>query len=92
MNTLFNKNVLIALTVIVSLCLLYWGIEYLKGVNLFKPANFYYATFDNVNGLVSSAPVNANGFPVGQVREMEFDYSTNRVRLLLSMDKGLQIP
>ncbi len=92
MKTLFNKNVLIALTVIVSLCLLYWGIEYLKGVNLFKPANFYYATFDNVNGLVSSAPVNANGFPVGQVREMEFDYSTNRVRLLLSMDKGLQIP
>ena len=57
MKSIFNKHVLIAVTVIISLCLLYWGIEYLKGINLFKPANFYYANFEKVDGLNISAPV-----------------------------------
>ena len=61
MKSIFNKHVLIAVTVIISLCLLYWGIEYLKGINLFKPANFYYANFEKVDGLNISAPVTING-------------------------------
>ena len=65
MKSLFNKNVVIALTVIASLCLLYCGIEFLKGVNLFKPANFYYAEFEQVDGLVEASPVMVNGFQVG---------------------------
>ena len=52
-----KKNIMIALTVIVSLALLYWGIEFLKGINMFKPSNFYYATFDKVDGLAEAAPV-----------------------------------
>ena len=62
MKSFFNKNVKIALTIIVSLALLYWGIEFLKGVNLFKPANFYYAKFDKVDGLIDAAPITVNGF------------------------------
>ena len=65
-----KKNILIAVTVIASLCLLYWGIEFLKGVNMFKPANFYYAEFEKVDGLIEAAPVSINGFTVGQVREI----------------------
>ena len=92
MKSIFNKNVTIAITIIASLCLLYWGIEYLKGINLFKPANFYYAHFENVHGLVTAAPVTVNGFPVGQVHSLEYDYSNNKIKVLLSMNKGLQIP
>ena len=87
-----KKNIIIALTVIASLCLLYWGIEYLKGVNLFKPANFYYAHFEKVDGLVEAAPVTVNGFQVGQVREITYDYNTNQIKVMMAMNTDLKIP
>jgi len=87
-----KKNILIATTVLVSLGLLIWGIEFLKGVNMFKPANYYYAKFEKVDGLVEAAPVTINGFQVGQVREINYDYNTNQISVLLSMNKDLKIP
>ena len=92
MKKVFNKNVVIALTVVVSACLLYWGIEFLKGVNLFKPANFYYAKFEKVEGLTESAPVTINGFQVGQVRDIEYDYASNQITVLMSLNKELRVP
>ena len=92
MKSFFTKNVLMALTVKVSLCLLYLGIEYLKGINLFKPANFYYAKFEKVEGLTVSAPVTVNGFQVGQVREINYDYADNQITVLMSLDKELRVP
>ena len=92
MNPASKRNIKIGLTVIVSMCLLYWGIEYLKGINLLKPANFYYAKFEQVNGLTVASPVNVNGFKVGQVREINYDYETNQILVELSFDKGLKIP
>ena len=75
----FNKNVKIALTVIAGLALLYWGINYLKGVNLLTPANRYYTEIESTNGLIEAAPVTVNGFQVGQVREINYDYSKNKI-------------
>ncbi len=92
MKSFFTKNVIIALTVIASLCLLFWGIEFLKGINLFKPANFYYSEFEKVDGLTVSAPITINGFQVGQVREINYDYNSNKISVLLSLDKGLKLP
>lgn len=92
MNPTSKKNVLIGLTVVVSICILYWGIEYLKGINLLKPANFYYAKFEKVNGLTVASPVTVNGFKVGQVRGITYDYDTNQISVELSFEKGLKIP
>ncbi len=92
MNPTSKKNVLIGLTVVVSICILYWGIEYLKGINLLKPANFYYAKFEKVNGLTVASPVTVNGFKVGQVREITYDYDTNQISVELSFEKGLKFP
>lgn len=87
-----KKNILIGLTVIVGIVLLYWGISFLKGVNLFKPANFFYAHVDKVDGLTVSTPVNVNGFQVGQIRDITYDYANNKITLELSMNKDMQIP
>ena len=92
MKKFFRKEVKIAIAVIISLAFLFWGIEYLKGINLFKPVNFYYVHFKNVDGLTDSAPVTVNGYQVGQVREIIYDYDTGNLRVLLSMDKSLRIP
>ena len=90
MKSFFNKNVKIALTIIVSLCLLYWGIEFLKGINLFKPANFYIAKFDRVDGISEATPITVNGFQVGQAREIKYDYKTNKISVMMAMNSALR--
>lgn len=93
MKKVFRKEVIIGLSVIVALAILVFGINFLKGVNLFKASNYYYAVYDNVEGLAISAPVNLNGFKVGQVREIRYDYAhPGNVVVELSLDKALRIP
>ena len=41
MKKLLSKEAAIGLSAIISLIILFVGIEYLKGVNVFKPANYY---------------------------------------------------
>lgn len=88
----FTKNVKIALTVLVGLALLYWGINYLKGVNLFTPANRYFTEVKSTNGLLVAAPITVNGFQVGQVREINYDYDKNKITIMMAMDKDMKVP
>ena len=88
----FNKNVKIALTVLAGLALLYWGINYLKGINLLTPTNHYYTEVDNVNGLLEAAPITVNGFQVGQVREIQYDYEKNKLTVMLAMNPDMKVP
>ena len=92
MKKFFSKEVKIGITVLVSLACLFWGIKYLKGINLLSPVNFYYAHFEKVDGLTDSAPVHINGYPVGLVREIIYDYESGSLRVLMSLDKELKIP
>lgn len=93
MKKIFSKELVIGLSVIVAIAILIIGIEYLKGVNLFKPANFYYATYNDVAGLETAAPVTLNGYKVGQVREIKYDYSNpGHIKVLLALNKELQLP
>ena len=64
----------IGLAGIAALLLLFFGINYLKGINLFQSERFYYVDFTNINGLAQSSPVFANGLKVGIVQEIEYNY------------------
>lgn len=75
MKKIFRKEVMIGLLVILALVILYFGINFLKGVNIFKAANYYYASYTNVEGLAVSAPVTLNGYKVGLVREINYDFN-----------------
>ena len=88
----FNKNVKIALTVLVGLALLYWGVNYLKGVNLLTPVNHFYTEVESVDGLLESAPITVNGFTVGQVREINYDYANNKISIQLAFEPKMKIP
>ncbi len=88
-----TKEFTIGLTVIIALLVLYFGINYLKGVNLFKASNYYYASYTNVAGLAQSAPVTVNGFKVGLVREVEYEFDNpGHVKVEMSLDRKLRLP
>ncbi len=92
MKHAFTKEAKIGLVTIVSLVLLYVGINYLKGINLFKPVNHYFVTFNNVKNLTISSPVYVEGFKVGLVREIIYDYSTtDNITVEISLDKEMKI-
>ena len=88
----FSKEVIIGFTTIVSLILLYIGVNYLKGINLFKPANYYYVSCTNVKDINISSPVFVEGFKVGLVRDIIYDYSTvDKITLEVRLDRGMKV-
>lgn len=93
MKKIFNKEFAIGLSVIVAILILIFGIDYLKGINLFRPAHYYLAYYDNVDELTVSSPVLINGYKVGQVREVNFNYQKpGKVEVVIALDKHLQLP
>ena len=52
-----TKEVKIGLIGIAALAMLIFGINYLKGINMFQSANYYYVEYTNINGLAGSSPV-----------------------------------
>jgi len=70
----WTKEAKIGVAGIVAIVLLVYGINFLKGINMLKSGSGYYVAFDNIAGLVNSSPVYANGFGVGIVRDIHYDY------------------
>ncbi len=93
MKSILRKEVLIGLLVIVAMLILFFGINYLKGINIFKASNYYYSVYNNVEGLAQSAPVTLNGFKVGIVRSINYDFENpGNVVVEISLDKSLKLP
>lgn len=93
MKKLVKKEFIIGISVIAAIVILIFGIDYLKGINLLNPANYYYASYEKVPELEISAPVTINGYKVGQVRSIEFDYAhPGKIKVLLALNKELKVP
>ncbi len=89
----FTKEVKIALVAIIGVIILFFGMNFLKGLNLFSSTNDYYIEFKDISGLSSSSPIYADGFQVGTVKDVVYDYSGDHpIRVLVGLDKDLRIP
>lgn len=71
MKNKFSRNVIIGLTFIGSLIMLYFGINFLKGFNVFKKQNQYYAKFNDVSNLLISSPIYVKGYQIGLVSDIK---------------------
>ena len=92
MKIYFTKEVVIAITTIIACAILVVGIDFLKGINIMKPTNYYYAVFNNVAGLGVSSPVKIDGFDVGLVRAVEYNYQKpGTIVVEISLDKKLKL-
>lgn len=88
-----SKEIKIGATFIISIALLYIGVNFLKGSNVFSHDNTYYTIVSNAGGVAPSSVVNVNGYQVGTVTSVKYDYTApNRIVVTLKVNDALRIP
>jgi len=82
-----GRLIRIGLLFVITIIILFWGLNYLKGKNFLRPERVYYAKYEKVGNLMNSSPVTINGLRVGEVREIGLNsdsYDEILVRFVLS--------
>ena len=88
-----KKETKIGLTGAIALVLLFLGINFLKGAKLFSTQNTYYIRFSNAKALSKNSTVYADGYDVGRVSNILYDYNRpGQVLVAIEVDRGLRIP
>ncbi len=89
----FSKEVKIALVAVCGLVILFFGMNFLKGLNLFSTSNTYYISFKDISGLSASSPIYADGYQVGVVKGINYNYDdTGNISVVAEVDNRLRIP
>lgn len=89
----FTREVKVGLMAIAAIFTLYFGLNFLKGIDIFSPISNYYTTYENIGGLVPSSPVYIKGLKVGQVEEVNYDFSKNESFVIkISVSTDIKLP
>ena len=88
-----TKEIKIAIVAIVGILVLFFGLNFLKGMTLFSNDNTYYVSFKDISGLSSSNPIYADGYKVGVVKRIQYDYDKGGdILVQINVDQDLRIP
>src|ERR1035437_6567425 len=89
----FTREVKVGLMAIVAIFVLYFGLNFLKGIDIFSPVIYYYGRYENIGGLVPSSPVYIKGYKVGQVEKVVYDFSKKESFVIkISVSKEIKLP
>ena len=90
---LITKEIKIALVAIVGIIVLFFGMNFLKGISLFSSDNTYYIAFSNISGLTWSSPIMADGYQVGTIKSISYDFEKRgQIMAEVGIDKKLRVP
>lgn len=92
-NMKFTKEIKIALVAIFALVVLFFGMQFLKGLSILSSNNSYFVAFADATGLSTSSPVYANGYRVGVVKALNYDYAPDgNIIATLELDQQMRVP
>ncbi|MFD2522306.1 MlaD family protein [Emticicia soli] len=86
-----KKEVKVGLLGIVTFAIFYLGFNFLKGLDVFRTENEYFAYYSNVEGLQTSNPVMYNGVTIGRVVEVMPEQDRNRVKVMLAIKRDIVV-
>lgn len=84
-----SKEFKVGLFMVVAITLLYFGFNFLKGIDFFSSSKKYYAVYENVDKLTESNQVFLNGLAVGRVSHIQIEQRRNRVLVELDIDSEI---
>ncbi len=89
----YAREIKVGILAAVCLFLLIFGLNFLKGVNIFSPTNSYHGVFYNLHGLEEQAAVYIRGHRVGQVDAIHYDFKADSAFTVdLSIRKDIALP
>ena len=89
----YSRELRVGVLAIICLVILYFGFNFLKGINIFSPTKVYVGTFDRINGLTAQAPVYIKGYQVGLVESIQYDFKQYPAFTVnVSIDKTIELP
>lgn len=86
-----SKEVKVGLFMISGIVLLYFGFNFLKGIDFFSSSNKYYAIYQNVDKLTESNQIFLNGYAVGRVSDIIIQQKKDRVLVELSINSDIAV-
>lgn len=87
------KEVKIALVAIAGVMVLFFGMNFLKGLSMFSTDSTYYISFKDISGLTTSCPIYAGGYKVGVVKSIDYDFENdNEIIVETAINPDLRIP
>lgn len=93
MHMKYSREIKVGVLAIIAIAVLYFGFNFLKGVNIFAPIHTYVGTYDNIKGLTPQSPVYVRGCKVGQVDQIAYDFTKEQAfTVVLSIDKKIILP
>ena len=88
----YNKEIQIALVAILGVIILYYGMNFLKGLTISTETR-YYVKFNDISGLSNSCPVYANGYKVGVVENIIYDFDNpGNILAVLEIKDEMRVP
>ena len=89
----FSKEVQIALVAILGIVVLFFGLNFLKGLSILSVDDRYVVTFDDIGGLATSSPVYAGGYKIGVVSDIDYDYGkSGKTNVIIDVDNRMIMP
>ncbi len=88
-----SRELKIGIVAIVTIGILIWGWNFLKGINVFKTTDTYYAVYSDIKGLIESGVVILNGYKVGNVGKIYFDKdNASRIVVQIRLEEKVKLP
>ncbi len=89
-----SKEFKIGLVVVCAIAAFIWGINFLKGSNIFSHKYYLYAVYPKIDNLIPANPLLINGFKIGQVNEISLIQKGGKTQVLVKflLTEDVQIP
>lgn len=89
----FSEEIKIAVVAVVAIVLLFFGLKFLKGVNIFSNDSTYKIKFSDVTGLSVNTPIYADGYKIGSISSIDYDYDkAGNITVNANIDHSMRIP
>ena len=89
----FKRELWIGILGIAAILIVYLLINFFKGIDIFNDGNKYYVKFNNIGEIVNSSPVYINGYKVGHVSNVIYDFAdVKEVCVEMTIDSRLRVP
>ena len=92
MKVKISREVKIGIYALVTLVLMYWVFNFIKGRDIFSAYDNYYVSYENVEGLGQTSTVYLKGLKVGNVSKISLEKSGKFFEVTLRIHRGYSIP